>query len=564
MIPRRWIKKLFKRRSSNSSFENAWYQKVSAAFERYLRKSWTNLGKLTARAAKLRRFYVPPARPNGIHLLNPAFWIVWVFRFFYYWSSSRPTRDWLISLPALATVTLIIAGLINSIYRPKSSRVEQYRNLFSMAVAKSDFARAQIAINVLRDLQPNDIAIQFSSALVDYDLGDTRQAIDHISLLVDKFSYPEAAIWLLDHDFNIDDAESWSKVQAGQFERYAELALNYEGTSSKAHNYLGRYFKEIGEFSTALKHFEKLLSVDPEYSFVTAELYKNLGDEYRATTLARKFERFFADRSKRSPNNVSYRIKLAQLLIFQEREEAASQLLLDGFNYSQGQVQEYRLGAGEALVAKIERLNSGVFSPARFIQQVQLVKSALVFSSDSKLVQRSTNTLLKQILEDKNSEQEYLRRALVSGQYPDAIHLMMGLVGVLTNDGNMMDLHLSVAMQASTDLSTILASLAQYWCESTEWQVAANTLIEFAYERDRRPLVLGVRGLIHEKQGQDELAIQDLEAAIKFLESSFLYEALARSYQKAGRPDLSRQAQFRADSIRSKNSTTGTLMSNER
>ncbi|MFO0941580.1 MAG: hypothetical protein U0930_12535 [Pirellulales bacterium] len=427
-------------------------------------------------------------------------------------------------------------------------------------MTKNDFARAQVAIDVLRELQPNDIAIMFSSALVTYDLGKKAEAISQISRIVDEHEYTEGAVWLLDHEFNIDSAESWTEAESEKFEKYAEMALKYEMTSSKAHNYLGRYYKEIGEFSVALTHFEKLLSEDPEYSFVTAQLYKNLGEENRATTLARKFERFFTDRLKRLPNVVSYRIKLAQLLIFQEREEAASQLLLDGFNYSQGQVQEYRIGAGEALVSKVSRLANDNFSPLKFIQQVQLTKSSLVFSPDSKLVQESTNKLLKRIIADKNSEQEYLRQALVAGQIPDAIHLVMGLIGVVTKDESLYQLHLMVAMQSSTDLATILANLALCWSDSEDWKQSSADLIEFAFDRDKRPAILGTRGQIREKLGQNELAIQDLELALKSVESSLIYDSLSNAYEKTGRLELARQARFRADSLRSRNSANASVV----
>ncbi len=371
--------------------------------------------------------------------------------------------------------------------------------MFATAIQRNDLDQAQVAIAVLRQLDPTDLTLQFSSALVDYDKGDKEIAVRVIKWLADEKQLLEAAVWLLDHDFEIDAAESWSEEQADRFEKYAKLALTNDLTSGKAHNVLGRYYREIGELDSALSHFERLLSNDPEYSFVTAQLYKLLGDQHRAVSLARKFERYFADRLKRSPNVVSYRIKLAQLLVFQEREEAASQLLLDGFNYSQGQVQEYRIGAGEALVSKVRRLSEEQFSPTKFVQQVQLSKSSLVFAADSRIVVESANNLLNQIRENRNSEQEHLQNALVLGQYPEAVHFFVGLLGLTSNNPENSKLHLNMAMQSWSDLATILSSLALDWSGSPSNSAQALMLIEYVFEKDKRPITLAVRGQIYER-----------------------------------------------------------------
>lgn len=544
-----WLRKRIAKSRKQPEFKVAWYLRLNAKIERSIRASLDAFGFLNPLVGKVWKALIPPSRPSLFHYFNPLYWLTWSAQFSSRWANSRPKRDWLLGIPGVMAIGALIALEALIAFRPKASRLEQYRYQMGEAAHKRDFRKAELVLKVLRELDSNSNLLDYNSAIVQEERGSHDEAVRIMNELASS-DYAPAAIWLMRNHYDLDAADEWDQQECANFSHLAEIALRSPANRIDAHHLMGQFCNKRNDFSGALEHFKSLQINDQEYSLVVAKLYKEVGDTRSALDTAKQFEKFISERLKRSPNKVAYRIQLAQSLIFQEREEAASQLLLDGFSYSQGQIQEYRLAAGEALVEKINRLDK-LSSPNSLAQQIPLMRLAMSLAPDSSKVTASSNQLIRRVWQNTSNEQQTVRQALAAGVSPESMHLMSGLIAVLNGEPERASVHLKVVRQTIKELPTIITALALAWSEMPDWSERSLELLNYAKEiNPEDATVHAACGKILFRLNRCDEAEKELQVAAATLESQSIHETLAEVYHCLDREDLASIQRDKAKQLR--------------
>lgn len=501
----------------------------------------------------------PPAQAiKPVHYANPIYWLVWAGRFAWNWLTSRPYT----SLGAAVPIVLVASGLVTLLvemqFRNSAQKELVYRSVLSNAVAAKDFDRAVIALGTLTDLDPTDLSFRYQRALVEHERGEYELARDHMVRLAAGKQYGDAALWLVQHEMDLKNMGEWKPEDRERFLQWTEIALANESSRMPARMLMASYLYGIGAYAECLDHFVEIGKVYPEYTLTVAAVYKQLNDLPNAQDWATRATKHYEDALRQNPTNRQARLNLARALIILHKELEASRMLREGFDLSQQQDQELRTASAEALIGRYMRLSELPSSPELLIQQMQLVKGAMDIAPDSSRVMDAVIEVLLRYRENRDSEVDTLRRAMVQGIGPESTHFIQGTLALLKNDFATAKTQLELAAKHNQNLPGILNNLAVAMARMENGNLEdALVLVNSALETaPNQPYFRDTRGQILVKMKRYKEAVPDLEAALKAPEiAREAHESLAICYKEIGLLDLANDHQRMAELLKSRSKT---------
>ncbi len=550
---RSWLRPRF-----NSEIKIPWYRRLWTQIKTGCYKAYTAVFGFHTPAwvTHVQSALQPPAKEiKPVQYLNPFYWVIWATRFVWGWLNSRPYSSIGAAVPAIIVACIAVVLVVELRFRNLSEKQATYRLIVTEAAQRKDYDTALVALSTLTDMDPRDMSIRYNRALIEFERGNKEEAKQQMIRLATAREYGDAALWILRQELDLKNMGEWTREQHDQFRLWSDIALKTPSSKMPAHMLLASYSYGIGAFSESLRHFKEITDQFPEYALTAAKIQKQIGDLDKAKETASRAAKFYEEKLKQSPNNRDHRINLARALVLMEREQDASRLLLEGFDFSQRQDQELRTAAGEALVAYFMRLSELPNASDFLMQRMQLVKAAMDIAPDSPMVVDAIIELLLRCRDNKNAEVNTLMQALVQGVSPEATHFIRGTLALLNNDFGTAKTHLEQAAKYSENLPGILNNLALAMSKMENSDLdAALALSNAALEKmPDQPYLRDTRGQILVKLKRFQDAIPDLEFALKAPElGGVVHDSLAVSYEAIGQQDLAEKHRALAESLKSK------------
>jgi tetratricopeptide (TPR) repeat protein len=552
---RKIIRNWTRRPQFGSAPKVPWYLRLRTSIRAKLVRAYTRVFGFHTPAwvSHLGSTIRPPASDiKPVQYANPIYWIIWLSRFVWIWINSRPYSSLGASVPAILVACGIVTLVVELRFRNAGQKELAYRNIYLEAVSSKSYETAVIALGTLTDLDPYDLSLRYQRALVEEERGAKEAAHEQMQRLAIGKEFGEAALWLVKHDLDLKKMADWKQEEHEKFRSWTDIALKSAASKIPAHMLLASYFYGIRAYKESLRHFSEVTERHPEYALTVATIYKQLGEGRNAQDYARRAATYFEEKLRQAPTSREFRINLAKAFILLEREQDASQLLIEGYNYSQREDQELRVAAGDALIALFTRLSSQSKAPEVLLQSLQVVKAAMDVAPESPTVIDAVIEILLRCKDNKNSEVEVLKQALVKGVTPDSVHFIRGTVALMNNDFETAKTHLELAAKYSENLPGILNNLAVAMTKMEDSDLeSALAFSNAALEKmPDQPYLRDTRGQILVKLKRYKEAIGDLEFALKAPElGGVVHEALAVSYGALGQSELAAEHRRVADSI---------------
>lgn len=451
------------------------------------------------------------------NFFNPINWIIWPVTFLVNFFFSRPYR---LTGPAIFSVAIcaIVAFLLaqQQYLGGKGYRVEQYQRMLDNATGRKDFKEALICNKTLIDLQPNELRFQLERARIEKELGNTELAYQIAYRLAIVRKYGLAALWLADEKFQFDKINEWSEDEHLKYRGLLLIATNQSSGTNKdlAKIRLAAYLSAIKADAEALKYLEDVVPNNPQFAFTAAELAFRTKDRIKLQTFLPIARGYYQERLKESPENLDFRLFLAQALVMDEEIDQAIQLLQDGMRLKVD--QKYQAAMAEALAYKSTLLSKEKKTPQLTLQRLTLMLNASTLAPNNPFVVETLVQLLFEIKKDDNAEIASLREAATQGLPPEFVHFVRGTLALMDNQLEDAQRHLKLAADGGLQLPGILNNLAVAIAKSTDGDLnLALSLSNQALEKLPHPSIFETRGQILYRMGKYEECILDLEKGLQ-------------------------------------------------
>lgn len=541
-----------KKSSSKTDFSVAWYRRLQAKLSANFYRLTRHLSKSVFSSIEFVQSYTrPPTEFKRTHLYHPLYWAFWSIRFSYVWLVSRPKSNLLYCVPAVVgMIAMIVVSLLNAV-QSNQQQSERYWRLLSGQIRMQNCDSALIAATRLGALNPKNVKVSYAKATVLEQAKKPKEAEQVMLKLAMESRSSEAAIWLLEHRFDLDTAAEWSQTDSDKFMSLCDIADLNPRSQPFTQYCRGRYHYRRFELDKSLGYFTQLKSTKPEYALTVAQIKRDMGLHSEAKDAARTARRYLTEKLREKPSSRTIRMQLAASLLLLEEEFEAAQTFMDGLNYSQGDNnREFRFAAGDALLSRLKRIEQ-VEAHDRIVQQIQIIAEALRLSPDNRAVVAWATDFVQSIVVNQGGERLELNKILASGINLRAAHLVMGLVCAVANQSETANLHFDFLKSSEEELYLILCNLSLYWSESgRELLPSAFILCNYAHQlRSEDALAIGCRGVACYRDGQIERAIEDLNFALKTASLPDFHNVLAQAYQDQGKTELAESHRRQAEKL---------------
>lgn len=511
---------------------------------RFLRTVWVFE---TPSWAPLRRAMVPKTNLSWYDYLNPVYWAMWLIGFLYQWVISRPYRNLGPALPAILTSVLVFGlGAVWSL-GGSQQRNARYREQLTAAIRRHDYEIAKVLASKLVAVSPSDQSMQFTQALIDHELGDSESSDRRFWALANEKENAAAAAWLVQNRFELDDLQEWDTQQQATFTRLIEVSLKrLSGPAAKDLQFkYAAYLAGKGAIQQAAAMMAQAAATDPSLSLATAALYSQADDAANQDKWAIRAENFFRQQLLARPSDAATHLSLAQVLVLQEREDKAVDLLGSGYQLLKGTDPAGAAKLQEAGAEAYIHWSNRLATPNRknILQRLNHAYRALQLAPNNQIVLDSTIKLLIAASKNEQGEFDQVRQAMLKGLEPASMHFVEGTVALLNGDRESARTHLELAM-AENELPGVLNNLAVALHEQqTPDLEAALAFSEAALESlPEHPYLRETRGQILLKMDRFREAIPDLEAALTAAPiAQAAHESLAIAYDAIEQPVLAEQ-----------------------
>jgi tetratricopeptide (TPR) repeat protein len=454
-----------------------------------------------------------------------------------WWRRGRDWRTFLLGAPALAVAAgvAVLAGVcLNSSTRELHAR---YLAEGKAAFQAKDYPRALTCYERVAPAT-DDPAVLYRLALTAEAAGDPGRAAMLMRQLApdDRKGYPPAHYW---RARRILAAAPTSPRAIAAAEVHLVRALDGELDDREAvHGLLGTIYLNSGRLEDAEFHLGKAAAGKPIFRLPLARVFALRGNPTRARQEAELAARFYHDRAKADPADVTARLAWADAVTFLEDFPAAVGILEEGLAATNAPI--YRLALAKVYVAWYD---------ARKKQPGVLV-GELIGLLDKGLTHDPANTdLLNRMLDQlrfggpgadqtRKTLHEILARG---GTAVGPIHFALAVDARLRGDADAERLHLEQAFRLDPKTGLVANNLAWVLSQPPNPDLPrALTLVNIALEREpNNPAFLDTRGRIYLAMGRWQDALTDLEVVLaKAPDTPGLHAALAEVYEKLGQPAL--------------------------
>lgn len=419
------------------------------------------------------------------------------------------------------------------------------RQVFAESVEAGNFRRAEVAVGALLAQSPESPEYRYQKALVDLKLEKPDAARAAMQQLAEE-EHALASLWLISQDFDLNQVTSWDAKQHTRFRRLMESALaNATGndlTSSRV--LMAGYFAAMHNDGEALRFYDQVVEVRPEYVLSALAIASRQLDEVRVKRFSRIAEKHLGDRLAKKPTDVAARIALANTLVITGRAKEASQLLNDGFRL--GGKAELAVPLGTALLAWANSLEA---TSDNALKRMQILQSAIGVSPYDQRIAQQMIGVLVQCRDHSDPKVRQTRDKILAATNKGTGEFIRGTVALLENRFEVALKHLRNAGRQQPNMPAILNNLAVA-ISSTPGSNLEHALIlvsESLAANPTHPYFLETRGSILAKMERWEEAIVDLEQAMHATElKPMVLPTLAVAYRKVGKLGLAREFEMLA------------------
>ncbi|MCS7471464.1 hypothetical protein NZK35_32860 [Stieleria sp. ICT_E10.1] len=517
-------------------------------------------------AKRLRRDLADDESPlTWQQALNPLYWVVWTVRFMIRWITSRPYMTLAPSVPALVVAVILMATVLSVVRRDQAATQTIYLDTLRTSIANGNTEVASVAVQRLLAIDPDNLEHQYQLAMLDDELGRKESARMSIYRLAIQEEYGPAALWMLKALVYDDPASDlkhgdqlhpqliprtqWSEDEKKICHRCATVAITKLPSQRAifAKKMYARFLTQIGAAGDALALYNTIADVDPGVNLVAAQLANQLaqqtGDYLTVQRFAKAAIRMIEPVLLADPTSVPTRLNYAQALVLDEQDEQAYQTLTEGYQLTGDGL--LLLAAGEARIFTAERLKRDVGARETLAERGPILYQALELAPKSPVVLEAVVQFSIECSEADDQALQNVRRKLLSGVDPPAMHFIEGTVALMSGDHESAQRHLSLAANEWKNMAGLLNNLAVTLSQNgdTAKLPQALRLSDAALDQlPGHPYLLETRGQILLRMERYEEAIVDLEAALKEPAMRPLaHPSLAIAYEKLGEDDLAGQ-----------------------
>jgi len=473
-----------------------------------------------------------------------------------YWLSRRWTSLWK-GLPAMICMGIAVAGLAAVCRQGGSVLAARYDDAATRVRDGSNPVVEDLCLRRLLVLQPANrrTRYQYAAALArQNENGGGTQIMSSLAPL-DRSGYAPAHYWLAQQSMNTKTELSAAKVKL--LEQRLELSLVGEDAQPAARLQLVAIALRSKRWEVAAQHLEELVPRRPDLQLALASVYRQQGNEIRATATSGRASAYYARLVHQAPHDDASRLHWAEALVFQRNLREALKVLQAAdaaetdprYGAAIAQVFLMRMAGARTTSAPSELSTSAdAMTPANrpvstleLASQIELLERAIHYAPNHPVVLNAIAQLSTQETPEGDQARSWLKDALARGDSPATVHLILGTAAATKGDMKDAIFHLEQAVKRDPKLAMAANNLAYVLADSDPSQPErALRLVDAALQvMPQHPEIRETRGQILLLLGRHQEAILDLEYVLKKLPSRRrVHAGLAAAYRALGNPDL--------------------------
>ncbi len=451
-------------------------------------------------------------------------------------------RNGLLALPSLIVLGLVIYVFLQA--RTSSRKTaESYWQAANTAIKNEQPDAAKIYLRrVLSTNSDFENEALFALATILEESGEVERAQGLFRRLApdDKIGAPGAhrrvAIRLADRLTVKNSANDlrrlkWHLDAAGK-DRSPELALSW-----------GRYHALNGDVEAALKSFHSVAKRYPELYQIIGELETHQQNYDAARDAYSHARTFFATKLVKTDTSAEDQINYAKVLMrlgqFQDAQvvlETAKQQYGNSDVKWDTLIATLLVNFHDLLAAKGEQIP----------RLLETLSEALTKDPNHNAALTRLMAYSRAKVEGDIDLKKILAKAIAEGDAPGMSHLAMGNLCMLRGEEREARFHYRRALELQDQSPVIMNNMAwvlahQEPPELEQALILANSAVE---KRPEDPNLLDTRGTIYLKQGEWKLALNDLEKALKTIDSAKpVHEKLSQIYTRLGLEEIASEHQ---------------------
>ncbi len=493
------------------------------------------------------------AWPSKKTMLNPIWWITSCFSFLLRWLTSRPYLPMLLALPALFVAVALLGAISAGNSISDGTHGMLYRRLLAEAANANDLVASRLAIDALRQLNPNNASLLYDSALIEERAGNVPTAQKIMVELATSVNSEPAALWMaqsvvksiLSESAENTNFSNWTPQQAYSYYQWLTIAAKNAPNDPLPKRMIGDLFRLRGDKQRAYDALLPIADGDTQTSYIVCFLQKELGLKELSKSRSQRLIRTFMERLQETPKDVEARTQCALLLAINEREPEGMQLLGDGLVLATLADDRARLESTQAeiLVMESQRIADSDKSPRGLLERFRkLIDAVAIDPQNPSLIDAITQACIA-AADSENNEMLVLREALVQNIDADTAHFILGTVALNRGDMTEATQHLELAAKNNEKLPGLLNNLAHAICHGPNPDLRrALRMSDAALALLDHPYLHETRGQIHLKLKNYTEAIADLEVALNAPElAPLVRESLAQAYEASGQTEIAQR-----------------------
>lgn len=486
--------------------------------------------------------------------------VVSVFRFCFYWYTSRSKVSFFLGLPAvIASVSL--AGFIHFAGLQSSHDLSQrYNEIAHEAFSAEEFAKARLCFQKVVALDSDHSNALYGLGLIAEENGDLskaavlfRRAAPDDSTGSPKAHFRRATTIIEEFKGKVFDPATTTILI-----HHLECAAVDATDGDQAHRLLANIHVSRKEYRQAVRHLRLVAKSDPKASVRLAQVLTVLGENADAIRVAKDAESHLLKMCQQAPEDFQLRLLLTDAHLLQGQHEKAAKNLVLATQVANDDEEEGLAKGGLVKVFVLWYDHVSATAPQNVPQRLELLQQALVMGPNDPTVIQRLALFVTSGADESGEARRELKRLLSAGTAPAIVHLILGTAAITTDRAEEGERHLELAFERAPEMAPAANNLAWVIANREEPDLErARKLSESAVKlAPQHPEIRETRGQIYAKLGMTKEAIGDLEFAVRRLPvRATIHDTLAELYDELGDSELSTQHRQNATLIRQREQT---------
>jgi Tfp pilus assembly protein PilF len=457
------------------------------------------------------------------------------------------TRRWRHLLGGVPAILMIVVGLFLYAEVRRESGAELLNHYVAggrKALADDNMEGAELRFRRAILLSPQHSEARLGTAEAAEKSGDVARAFQLMASIAEgkDEAATRANFWIVQK--TLANPESTPEQRRALLKRL-ERIVEQNPRHAEAQLLLARFYIAAGLQEQGTERLRIAADLDEESQLLLAMRYSALQQAQLASVAAKRAERVFEDKLRKTPNDVQVRLQYVATLVLQERFPDAVASLQQGLKLQQDEKLQKQLAMTYAAWADFTRRSNKDDS-----RMLDLLSSALRLDPQNApalimLIQLSQNAS-----EHGEDAKKVLEERLASGQAPWVIHLILGTSAIGEAEADSAKTHLEQALAQNPKVPATLNNLA--WILSRQKEPDLDRAFGLADQAVKlapsSPELRETRGQILAKQGKWQEALTDLESVLPYYTNSprleaelpQLHVAIATSYENLGNAEMAK------------------------